>query len=319
MGKKLDLLCIGTAIADCIIKGFDPEPVSAAGFRAESCSINPGGEGLNESATAAKLGLKTGILCFLGCDGAGDLLYGSMVSNGVDMSNVVREKDHPTPVTTMFVNPDGTRRSITNLAHKYNFHPEKYTDAIRSASAVSIGSLFRAPFDDAGAVRGVFREAKENGAVIYADTKLPNFGTLGLKDIAEELAMVDYIFPNEDEAAFHTGETDPDKMAEVLLDTGVKNVVIKLGARGCLFRNSQTRYRLGAFPVKAVDATGAGDNFIAGFICAKMSGMDDREALVFANACGAICASAVGSLTGLKNREQVERFIAEHEAPFTDL
>ena len=55
MGKKLDLLCIGTAIADCIIKGFDPEPVSAAGFRAESCSINPGGEGLNESATAAGL------------------------------------------------------------------------------------------------------------------------------------------------------------------------------------------------------------------------------------------------------------------------
>ena len=95
MEKKLDLLCVGTAIADCIIKGFDPEPVSAAGFRAESCSINPGGEGLNESVTAAKLGLKTGILCFLGCDGAGDLLYGSMASNGVDMSYAIRENINP--------------------------------------------------------------------------------------------------------------------------------------------------------------------------------------------------------------------------------
>ncbi len=319
MEKKLDLLCIGTAIADCIIKGFDPEPVSAAGFRAESCSVNPGGEALNESVTAAKLGLKAGILCFLGCDGAGDLLCGSLASNGVDLSNVIMEKEHPTPVTTMFVNQDGTRRSITNLAHKYNFRPEKYPDAVRSAAAVSVGSLFRAPFDDAEAVRGVFRAAKENGAVIYADTKLPNFGSLGVKDILEELAMVDYIFPNEDEAAFHTGETDPDRMAEVLLDTGVKNVVIKLGARGCLFRNRHSRYRLDAFPVKAVDATGAGDNFIAGFICAKIDGMDDRDALVFANACGAICAAAVGSLTGLKNREQVESFIAGHKAPFMDL
>ena len=318
MEKKLDLLCIGTALVDCIIKGFDPEPVSAAGFRADSCSINPGGEGVNESATAAKLGLKTGILCFLGCDGAGDMLYGAMASNGVDMSYVIREKDHPTPVTTMFVNPDGTRKSITNLAHKYNFHPEQYADVIRSARAVSIDSLFRAPFDQAEIVRGVFNAAKEDGAVIYADTKLPNFGKMRVDDIREELAMVDYIFPNEDEAKFHTGESDPDKMAEVLLDIGVKNVIIKLGSRGCLFRNSNERYRLGAFPVNAVDATGAGDNFIVGFISAKMRGLDNRDALVFANACGAICASAVGGLAGVKDLRQVESFVKEHEAPFED-
>lgn len=318
MEKKLDLLCIGTALVDCIIKGFDPEPVSAAGFRAESCSVNPGGEGVNESATAAKLGLKTGILCFLGSDGAGDLLYGSMASSGVDMSYVIRETEHPTPVTTMFVNPDGTRKSITNLAHKYNFHPERYAEVIRSAAAVSVDSLFRAPFDQAEIVRGVFRTAKESGALIYADTKLPNFGTLKFGDIRDELALVDYIFPNEDEAKFHTGETDPDKMAEVMLDAGIKNVVIKLGADGCLFRNREERYRLGAFPIHAVDATGAGDNFIAGFISARMRGQSNREALVFANACGAICASAVGGLAGVKSLEQVENFVREHEAPFLD-
>ena len=318
MEKKYDLLCIGTALVDCIIKGFDPEPVSAAGFKADSCTLNPGGEGVNESATAAKLGLKTGILCFLGCDGAGDMLYGAMASNGVDMSAVVREKEHATPVTTMFVNPDGTRKSITNLAHKYNFHPEQYSDVIRSAAAVSIDSLFRAPFDHAEIVRGVFNAAKEGGAVIYADTKLPNFGKMRVDDIRDELAMVDYIFPNEDEAKFHTGQTDPDKMAEALLDIGVKNVIIKLGSKGCLFRNRLERYRLGAFPVNAVDATGAGDNFIAGFISAKMRSLSDRDALVFANACGAICASAVGGLAGVKSLDQVENFLRENEPPFED-
>ena len=318
MEKKYDLLCIGTALVDCILKGFDPEPVSAAGFRAESCSINPGGEGVNESATAAKLGLRTGILCFLGCDGAGDMLYSAMASSGVDMSAVVREKDHPTPVTTMFVNPDGTRKSITNLAHKYNFHPERYADVIRSASAISVDSLFRAPFDDAEIVRKVFRTAKDSGALIYADTKLPNFGTLRFGDIREELSMVEAIFPNEDEAKYHTGESDPDKMAEVMLDAGIKNVIIKLGSKGCLFRSREERYRLGAFPVDAVDATGAGDNFIVGFISAKQRGLDNREALVFANACGALCASAVGGLAGVKSREQVERFLKEQEPLFED-
>ncbi|MBR0352391.1 MAG: carbohydrate kinase family protein [Oscillospiraceae bacterium] len=318
MEKRLDLLCIGTALVDCIIKGFDPNPVSAAGFRADSCSINPGGEGVNESATAAKLGLRTGILCFLGCDGAGDMLYGAMASNGVDMAAVVREKEHPTPVTTMFVNPDGTRKSITNLAHKYNFHPEQYADVIRSAAAISVDSLFRAPFDDAEIVRKVFRTAKDGGALIYADTKLPNFRTLRFGDIREELAMVDYIFPNEDEAKFHTGESDPDKMADVMLDAGIKNVIIKLGGDGCLFKNRQERWRLGAFPVNAVDATGAGDNFIAGFISARQRGLGNRDALVFANACGAICASAVGGLAGVKSLEQVENFVREHAAPFRD-
>ena len=318
MEKRLDLLCIGTALVDVIIKGFDPKPVSAAGFVAESCSINPGGEGVNESATAAKLGLKTGILCFLGSDAAGDLLEGSLAANGVDLSAVVRETEHATPVTTMFVNPDGTRKSITNGAHKYNFHPERYADVIRSARAVSIDSLFRAPFDQAEIVREVFRTAKESGALLCADTKLPNFGTLRFKDIREDLALVDYIFPNEDEARFHTGETEPDKMAQVFLDAGVKNVIIKLGGKGCYFRNAKESFRLGAFPVDAVDATGAGDNFIVGFISAKMRSLSDREALVLANACGALCASAVGGLTGVKSLEQVERFVKEHPAPWEE-
>lgn len=318
MEKKLELLCIGTAIVDCIIKGFDPEPVSAVGYIAESCSLNPGGEGVNEAVTASKLGLKAGILCFLGRDGAGELLSDCLTANGVDMSAVVTEKDHASPVTTIFLNPDGTRRSITNNAHRYNFQPERFPDAIRSAEAVSICSLFRAPFDRAETVNEVIRTAKEGGAVIYADTKLPNFGRLRPEDITESLAMTDYIFPNEAEAKYYTGQTDPDKMAETLLDFGVKNVIIKLGADGCLFRSRQERWRLGAYPVDAIDATGSGDNFIAGFIYAKKHLQSNREALIYANACGAICATALGTLAGIKDNGQVERFIREHEAPFMD-
>ena len=58
-----------------------------------------------------------------------------------------------------------------------------------------------------------------------------------------------------------------------------------------------------------MDATGAGDNFAAGLACEILRGADAAAALRFANACGAICASAVGAGTALKNRDQVLEFL----------
>lgn len=305
-----DFLCIGTALVDSIIRGFDPVPVSASGYRAQSGSLNVGGEAVNEAVTAAKLGLRTRILCHAGQDAAGDMIRSMLENNGVYTDAVIRS-GHSTPVTTMFVNPDGTRKSITNEAHHYNFHPEKYIPVIRSARAVSLGSLFRAPFQDTGVIHEVILQAKNAGALILADTKLPNFEKLSLEDIRDILPLVDYIFPNEDEAAYFSGKTDPDEAADVFLQYGVHNVIIKLGSRGCLFKNGRESLFLNAYDIHAVDATGAGDNFIAGFACEKLAGQSDLDALRFANACGAICTTEVGACTALKNRQQVLDFMKQ--------
>ena len=98
-------------------------------------------------------------------------------------------------------------------------------------------------------------------------------------------------------------------MADVFLEKGVKNVVIKLGGKGCYFKNAYTELRLPAFPIKAVDATGAGDNFIAGFASEILRGGEVYDALLFANACGAICTTAAGAGTALKSRRQVLDFL----------
>ena len=74
MSATYDIICAGMALVDCIIKGFDPEPISASGFRAKSLSLNAGGEAVNEAVTAARLGMKTAIMCSLGLDGAGSLV-----------------------------------------------------------------------------------------------------------------------------------------------------------------------------------------------------------------------------------------------------
>ena len=141
--------------------------------------------------------------------------------------------------------------------------------------------------------------------MIVADTKLPNFRFLTLEDIRDSLPLIDYITPNEDEARYFTGKDDPEAMADVFLRYGVQNIIIKLGSRGCLLKNRKTVIRLPALPVHAVDATGAGDSLAAGFVSELLRGASQEEALRFGNACGAICTTAVGAGTALKNREQV--------------
>ncbi len=309
MSKKYDLICVGTALVDSIIKGFDPNPVSASGFRAGSGSLNVGGEAVNEAMAAAKLGMKTGILCALGEDAAGDMTVGAMQKCGVDTGLILRSKEHPTPVTTMFVNDDGSRKSITNEAHRYNFHPEKHTDRFTDAKAVILGSLFRAPFDDPKIIHAVLSAAKNAGQIIFADTKLPNFRKLTLDDIKDALPLIDYITPNEDEARYYSGKEKPEEMADLFLSYGVKNVIVKLGANGCLLKNKNETIRVPVCRIDAVDATGAGDNLVAGFATEVIQGASPAEALCFANACGAICTTAVGAGTALKDRQQVLDFL----------
>jgi sugar/nucleoside kinase (ribokinase family) len=303
--SRPDIVFIGTAILDTVIKGFDPEPVSVAGFRAESGSINAGGEGVNGSIAASKLGMSCALLCFLGNDQAGELIETELVKHGVDTGRIVRTSENQTPVTTIFVAEDGNRRSITNKAHSYNFHPERYPERFNDAGAVVIGSLFRAPFNDPDVIRAVVTEAHSKGIPVFADTKIPNFRRLTLDEISDSLQMIDYITPNEDEARFFTGESDPERMADVFLEKGVKNVIIKLGGRGCLLKNSSESVMLPAHSIDVVDATGAGDNFMAGFVSELLRGSSVKDALAFANACGAICATAVGTGTALRGREQV--------------
>ena len=319
MEKTYDILCVGTALIDSIIRCFDPNPVSATGYRAKSASLHAGGEAVNTSMAAAKLGMKTGIFCYLGDDTAGRFIESELERCGVDTGSILHSGNHPTPVTTMFVNADGTRKSIANDAHFYNFHPEQYPEILARGRAALFGSLFRAPFDDPEAVFSAVKTVRESGAVIAADTKLPNFRPLVLEDFRDSLPWIDYITPNQDEAEFLTGKKDPEEMAGYLLNAGVRNVILKLGAEGCLFMNHEKTIRLPAYPVRAVDATGAGDQLLAGFVSELLAGKGVEEALFFGNACGAICTTAAGAAAALKDRQQVLDFMSCYEGVMPEI
>ena len=114
-------------------------------------------------------------------------------------------------------------------------------------------------------------------------------------------------------------ENEPEKMADVFLKFGVQNVIIKLGAKGCYLKNEKGAYRLPAYDINAVDATGAGDNFVAAFASEILRGAEAYDALCFANACGAICTTAVGAATALKSRRQVIAWMRSFSPGFQPL
>ncbi len=306
---KYDMICAGMALIDSIIKGFDKNPVSASGYRAQSGTLNIGGEAVNEAITAARLGMNCAIMCSLANDSAGDMIKACLEANNVDTSLILYRNEPPTPVTTMFVNDDGTRKSVTTKAHTFNFRPDEHISDLTDTKALLLGSLFRAPFDDPDIINKVIKEASGAGVLIFADTKLPNFRKLTLDDIKDCLPYIDFITPNEDEAGYYSGMTEPEKMADVFLGYGIKNVIIKLGSKGCYFKNSEVAFHLDAFNIDAVDATGAGDSFVAGLASQIINGSPVREAVRFANACGAICTTAVGATTAIKDIYQIREFL----------
>ena len=305
MKSSYDIITTGMALVDSIIIGYDPEPVHGRVYHAEQGSLYVGGEAVNSAIAAAKLGMKTAIFCHLGEDEAGRLVEEALKRYGVAIGAILKDAEHPTPVSTLLVDHTGERSSITNGSHRYNFRPDQYPERVAGAKAILMGSLFRAPFDDAEIIERFLKQAKAGGSIVFADTKIPNFRKLTLEDVRESLPLIDYITPNEDEARYYTGKTEPEDMAEAFFEMGVKNVVVKLGSRGCYFRSSRDKGFIPAYDIRAVDATGAGDNFIAGLASEILRGETLREALAFASACGAICATAAGASTALTGRQQV--------------
>ena len=72
------------------------------------------------------------------------------------------------------------------------------------------------------------------------------------------------------------------------LHRGAATVVVKMGAEGCIACNGKDALRCPGFAVEALDVTGAGDNFNAGFLHGFLAGWSLAESLRFAGACGAI-------------------------------
>jgi sugar/nucleoside kinase (ribokinase family) len=128
-------------------------------------------------------------------------------------------------------------------------------------------------------------------------------------DIFEVLKHVTVFLPNEVEAMAITATDSPEKAID-LLSEHADIVLVKMGDKGCLARNKEERVHVPAHEVEVVDVTSAGDICNAGFLYAFLNGRDLGGCTKFANACGALAVTKVGSLGIASGPEAVESFLA---------
>lgn len=290
--SKVDVVCIGQALIDCITRGKEPYKKNV--FRASSISLNVGGDAINEASVIRKLGKSVKLVCGLGYDMAGNLVLDAARERDVDVSLVTRREDIVTPIANLMVDDQAGRVSYNSPATMlFDYVPDP--SVVKGAKVVSFASVFRAPLDTKEAIISLVKAAKEEGALVCMDTKIPTYRQISIQDIAEILPLVDYIFPNENEAAYMTGKTDYMEMAQELHAMGVKNVIVKTGKEGCTVCGEKESFHMAALDVDAIDSTGAGDNFVAGFITALLDGKDLKDCCKKGTACAAECVQHAGA------------------------
>jgi 5-dehydro-2-deoxygluconokinase len=124
------------------------------------------------------------------------------------------------------------------------------------------------------------------------------------------LTLADYFVPNIDEARALTGEADPRRQTDCLIQHGAQRVLIKLGDRGTYVRSSEREFEIGAPQVNAIEPSGAGDAFAAGLVVGIREGWDLERTVRFANVTGSSACTALGSWGGVFTREQAEAVLA---------
>ena len=295
---RTDVICIGQAVVDCITRGREAEVSGKRSYRAEEIRLSVGGDAVNESFRLAGKGYAVKLFCGIGKDHAGSLLLSEIKKRGIDVSRVTVSTHLATPVASLLVDPDGSRISYNSPAAMLEGYVPS-ADMVRDSRIVSLASLFRAPLDRPDVVKGLIRAAHASGSIICCDTKVPTFRDIRLSDLAEVLPMVDYMFPNETEAAFYTGKNDYREMAAAIRAMGVKNVVIKAGPEGCYADMEEGCFSLPAIPAEVVDTTGAGDAFAAGFISGLLEGISREDCLMAGLKEAAECVGQVGACASI--------------------
>ncbi len=303
-----DVICVGIASADILISGVDLTTEFTGETKiASSVDLEIGGDAANEAITMAHLGVDSALMCGIADDGAGAFIKERVRNAGVDGNNMIPlPHDVPSALNVIMVRPDGERNFINIGAPADGWKPD--TSKFGDAKIVSLASFGLPPYTDAKTCLETAKAAKEQGRIVCADMVLtPN---CSFDMIAPALAYVDYFFPNMEEAAALTGKDDPDEMADIFLSCGAGNIIIKTGKEGCFIRSRDFRAVVPGFTCdNVVDTTGAGDNFLAGFMTELLAGKPVTECCRFACGVAAVSIQKRGATTGVQSRQQVETAI----------
>jgi ribokinase len=246
-----------------------------------SLARHPGGKGANQALAAQRLGATVTLLCRVGTDGMADEALELLKAEGVDLSGCGRDPTEPTGVALIAVDPSGENQIVVAAGANHHFTPDLLPGEIEGALICQL----ELPV----------------GTVEAAVIRTKGFVCVNLAPAAavsdEMLARADLIVVNETEALFY-GKA---------LHRATGRVAVTHGARGAgLYQNGRLIAEAAPPQVIAVDATGAGDAFVAAITLALLEGELPQPALTFACAAGALAATKSGAQPSLPTRVEVE-------------
>ncbi|MEM2129509.1 MAG: sugar kinase [Candidatus Bathyarchaeia archaeon] len=309
-------------IGEVLIDFVATEPVSYIEVPAfQKCF---GGAPMNTLVGIARLGSSSGAITAVGEDPFGQFLIQELKRNNVDTSQVKIKKGTLTTLAFVANEPKTGERSfifyrkpwVSGTSDSALSIDDIDIEYIKGAEILHVSGFALSQNPSRKAIIYAVKQAKKEGVKVSFDP------TLRLDVWSSEhairkfyslmLRLSDIATFSREEYSFLFGTANPKKAAEKCLRRGVKIVGIKLGVNGAFIMTKEGQIiNVPAFKVKAVDTTGAGDGWNAGFLVGILNKWDLKTCVTVANAVGALVVTKRGAITALPHRNELNDFLSQ--------
>jgi 2-dehydro-3-deoxygluconokinase len=275
-----------------------------------------GGDTSNALIAAARQGARCAYITKLGDDEFGRMCLGLWNEEGIDTEGVGVDPSAPTGIYFVQHGKDGHTFSYlrTGSAASRMQPADIPSTLIERARYLHVSGISQAI--SASAADSVFHAinvARAAGVKVAYDPNL----RLKLWPLERARAVIlatipltDYFLPSLDDVRLVCGEDDPIAILDWCHRQGARTVVLKMGKEGSWVSKGEARTRIMAYPIEAVDATGAGDCFDGSLLARLAAGDDVVTAAHWASAAAALTTTGYGAVAPLPTTDRVAHFLA---------
>ena len=301
----MDVLSLGIYVVDVLGRPIDRFPEKGKLALFDELEIHTGGCANNTAIALTRLGLSAGAMGKVGTDAFGDLILQTLMDNGVNTVGMQQDPNASTSFTFVAVASDGERTFYHYIGANGELCEANLDwDVIKSTKILHIAGALVMPRFDGAPMANVLQKAKTLEIMTSLDTAYDATGKwMGILEPC--LPYVDIFMPSIVEAQHLTGISDAREITQFLRSRyGIHTIVIKMGENGSYVSTPEMEHFASAYPVTVVDATGAGDAYVAGFLAGIIMGWDLKATAELASATGAACVTAMGTTAGIQNLEE---------------
>jgi sugar/nucleoside kinase (ribokinase family) len=285
------LVSVGNVIVD-LVTNVPALPPRGAEVLATGSSIAVGG-GFNAMVAASRQGLPTAYAGGHGTGYFGDLVRAALAEARIEVL-LPADPACDSGYDVALVDAGGERTFVTVFGAEAELTSAQVAGIhLRPDDLVLVSGYGLLPTTNGG-VLDLWLDALAETHTVFLDPG-PLVADIDADVWASASGRADWLSCNESEAAILTGERSAGTAADILARSG--NVLVRLGADGCLLGTDGFVEHIPGFPATAVDTNGAGDAHAGAFLAALAAGLAPRDAAVRANACAAIAVTRRGPAT----------------------